>query len=329
MMDNIVSIIVPVYNVARYLPECLDSITGQTYKGLQIILADDGSTDESGKICDEYAARDSRITVIHQANAGAANAKNAGLDAATGQFIAFVDSDDRVESDWIEKLLSASLESDADVVECSFRMEYVTHSTAGNDPDTFVKARFETEEYLRQYPTLWSCALFWNKLFRAELLRDVRFHTERRCIDDEFFTYKAVTGANSVLRITDELYHYRQRLSSVTQKKSTLYQRTIDHIDILTERYQWMKIYYPDIAADYLRHDVDTLLYFAGAYPFNEQAIARFRKTSKYYFREVLCHYPGKLTIYYALKSLFYKKNHFCADPPIIQSEADTEKYFL
>lgn len=327
MMDNIVSIIVPVYNVAKYLPECLDSITGQTYQNLQIILVDDGSTDESGRICDEHAAHDARVVVIHQANAGAANAKNAGLDAATGQFIAFADSDDCVEPNWIEKMLSALLDSDSDVVECSFRIEYTTGSTPGNDSLVFVNKQFETEDYLRQYPTIWSCALFWNKLFRASLLQNVRFHTERRCIDDEFFTYKAVTGAKSVLRITDELYHYRQRRSSVTQSDKTIFQRTVDNIDILAERHQWIKNHYPALTKYYLRHDVDTLLYFAGSYPFNLQAIERFRKTAKYFFRECLRCFPGRVTMYYSAKMLFYKKFHL--DVTTKTTETDLEKYFV
>jgi len=327
-MEKIVSVIVPVYNVSEYLPTCLDSLINQTYKDIRMILVDDGSTDDSGRICDEYAARDERITVIHQTNAGAANAKNAGIDTATGDYIAFVDSDDWVESCWIEKMVHSSLSHNADVVECSFSMEYVNRSSHGNSADTFIETGFETEDYLREYPYLWTNALFWNKLFKSDLLRDVRFHTERRCIDDEFFTYKAITGANSVYRITVELYRYRQRRSSVTQKKSTLYQRTIDDIDILAERHQWMKKHYPNIAGDYLCHDVDTLLYFAGALPFNEQAIERFRTTAKYYFREVLRSRPNKLTFYYAIKTRLYPRKRFSTDLPESQSKADLEQYF-
>ena len=327
-MEKIVSVIVPVYNVSEYLPTCLDSLINQTYKDIRIILIDDGSTDDSGRICDEYAERDTRITVIHQINAGAANAKNAGLDAAKGDYIAFVDSDDWVESCWIEKMVHYSLSHNADVVECSFSMEYVNRSSHGNSADTFLETRFETEDYLRGYPYLWTNALFWNKIFKSDLLLGVRFHTERRCIDDEFFTYKAVTGANSVYRITDELYRYRQRRSSVMQKKSTLYQRTIDDIDILAERHQWMKKYYPSIAGDYLRHDVDTLLYFAESLPYNEQAISLFRKTAKYYFREILRGCPEKLTFYYAIRTLMFPKKKFKTDPPKSENKSSAEEYF-
>ena len=327
-MEDMVSVIVPVYNVRRYLCACVDSLLCQTWTALEVILVDDGSSDGSEQICDDYAARDSRIRVIHQANAGAANAKNAGLDAIHGEYIAFVDSDDWVDPDWIEKLLRASEAQNADVVECDFWMEYVGSCKKGNAPGTFQQILFETDEYLRHYPNQWTCALFWNKLFRASLIRDARFHTERRCVDDEFFTYKAITGANRVLRITDALYHYRQRRSSVTQSEKTLYQRTIDDIDILVERHQWMKVHYPHIAMDYLRHDVDTLLYFAGAYPFNREAVDHFHAVVRYYFRECLRSFPGKVTFYYALKALLWKNRNFNTRLPAA-AEADVEKYYL
>ena len=327
-MEDMVSVIVPVYNVRRYLCACVDSLLCQTWTELEIILVDDGSSDGSERICDEYAARDNRIRVIHQINAGAANAKNAGLNAARGDYIAFADSDDWVEPDWIEKILKAAKDQNADVVECNFRMEYVGSAEDGNAPGTFCETLFETRDYLRHYPNQWTCALFWNKLFRASLLTDVRFRTERRCVDDEFFTYKAVTGANRVLRIPEALYHYRQRRSSVTQSEKTLSQRTIDDIDILAERHQWMKTHYPDIAMDYLRHDVDTLLYFAGAYPFDRKAIDRFRTTARYYFRECLRSFPGKVTFYYALKALTYRTRNFCTGWPHGPAESDMEKYY-
>ena len=328
-MDQTVSIIIPVYNVERYLPECVDSVLAQTHQNLEVILIDDGSPDNCGAICDGYAARDNRVRVIHQTNAGAANAKNAGLDQAQGDYIAFMDSDDWAEPEWIERLLQTAQEQEADVVECNFRMDYVGSSEYGNDPDTFREAVFETEEYLRHYPSRWSCALFWNKLFRASLLTDVRFHRERRCVDDEFFTYKAVTGANRVVRIGDALYRYRQRRSSVTQSEKTLYQRTVDDIDILAERHQWMKCHYPAIAMDYLRHDVDTLLYFAGAYPFDRRAIQRFRITARYYFLECLRQFPGKVIFFYALRALLYRERNFAAGQIRNAAQADVEKYYL
>lgn len=311
---DLISIIIPVYNVEAYLNDCLTSIAAQSYPHFEVIMVDDGSTDTSGQICQTYSDKDPRFKVIRQANAGAANAKNAGLDAAQGEYIAFIDSDDWVEPDWLKKMITTAKKTNADVVECSFLTEFTNRSEPGNDVNTFGAAQFTTEDYLRHYLQLWTCALFWNKLFKASLLSNIRFRKERRCIDDEFFTYKAVSGANKVVRISDCLYHYRQRRSSVMQKEETLLQRTADSIDILAERYQWISLRYPGLVMDYLRHDVDTLLYFATAYPFHEKAIASFRKTAKFYVTECFRHYPGKLTLYYALKARFFQRKAFrCA----------------
>lgn len=325
---DLISIIIPVYNVESYLHDCLNSVAAQSYPHFEVIMVDDGSTDTSGQICQAYADKDSRFKVLHQANAGAANAKNAGLELANGAYIAFIDSDDWVEPNWLAKMITAAKKTDADVVECSFHMEYANRFEPGNDPKTFVSAQFEADDYLRHYLHLWTCALFWNKLFKASMLSNVRFRMERRCVDDEFFTYKAVTGANRVVRISDCLYHYRQRRSSVMQKKETLLQRTVDSIDILAERYQWVSHHYPGLAMDYLRHDVDTLLYFATSYPFHKKAIASFRKAARFYVRKCLRRYPGKLTLYYALKARFYKGTAFNTVNSCQQSEKDLTSYY-
>lgn len=328
MKKYLVSIIIPVYNVQDYLRKCLDSIAHQTHDCLDVILIDDGSTDRSGEICDEYARQDMRFRVIHQQNAGAANAKNAGLDHVKGEYIAFIDSDDWAEPDWIQQMLNEALSGDAEVVECGFWQEYVGKAEIDPAAKALGFGSWHTEDYLRAYPTAWPCALFWNKLFKSNLLEKTRFHKERRCIDDEFFTYKAITKANKVVRIDRELYHYRQRRSSVTQSEKTLFQRTIDDIDILAERHQWMQKYCPSVALDYLRHDVDSLLYFAKEYPFNDEAMTHFKKTAWYYLGVCLRHYPGKVTMFYLLQCIFFPKRRFLTQPLQDRDPLEIEKYF-
>ena len=124
-MAEKVSIIVPVYNVQKYLEECLKSLMNQSYNNLEIILVDDGSTDNSGKICDEYAKKDSRIIIIHQKNFGAANAKNKGLDICSGELVTFMDSDDIVELNWIEIMVNTLHKYKADMVECCVDKLYI------------------------------------------------------------------------------------------------------------------------------------------------------------------------------------------------------------
>ena len=118
MQDPLISVIIPVYNVAPYLREAVDSAINQTYRNLEIIMVDDGSTDGSGDICDEYASRDPRITVIHQKNCGSSSARNAGLDRATGEYIAFLDSDDAYDLSFIRTMIDVAFRENSDIVEC-------------------------------------------------------------------------------------------------------------------------------------------------------------------------------------------------------------------
>lgn len=296
-----ISIIVPVYNVARYLPECLDSILTQTEPNWEAILVDDGSTDISGAICDDYAAKDSRFRVIHKENGGAASAKNAGLDAAEGEYVAFIDSDDWVDPDWLEKMLSALESSGADVAECDFTKEYRTYTEPGNT-GSYSAGVFSAQEYLGIYLSNWSCSLFWNKVFKRKLTQNIRFRKERRCIDDEFYTYKVLSHAKKIVRIEDALHHYRQRASgAVTSSKNRL-QITDDALEILTERYDWVSSRFPKLRKMYLKHDVEIMFYFAQAFDFCDETRLKFRKIAGYYLWQCLRYIPDLLTLRYAFR---------------------------
>lgn len=299
LYDQKVSIIIPVYNVRNYLPQCLDSVLKQSYVNWEAILVDDGSTDGSGRICDDYAKRDARFRVIHQGNAGAANAKNTGLDHADGAYIVFIDSDDWVEPNWLETLVSIARENRADVVECDFRKEYVGRSQVANDWEDAV---FTAESYLAQYLSNWTCSLFWNKLYRADLLKNIRFRRERRCIDDEFFTYKAVSGAGKIARTGKVLYHYRQRGSSAVYNRKNRLQKTDDALEILIERYQWICKRFPALRSIYLKHDVDILFFFARDFDFTDATVKKFRNTALFYLKESILHYCGRVNLLYALR---------------------------
>lgn len=293
-----VSIIVPVYNVARYLLECLDSVIAQTYANLEIILVDDGSTDDSGSICDAYAQRDARLVVIHQKNAGAANAKNTGLDRATGEYITFIDSDDYVEPDWIKEMVTTAEKYLADVVECDMDKVYRNRSEKVNQYVGI--SSYTAEEYMKQYLGNWTSSLFCNKLFRAKQLSGVRFRKERRCIDDEFFTYKAVTGAQKIVRLPNILYHYRQRASSAVSSAKNRQQIVDDSLEILVGRYQWICKHFNGLRKLYLAHDADIMLYFARTMMFTKETAKKYRKIAWFYFRESIVHGADRVTLIYA-----------------------------
>ena len=296
-----ISIIVPIYNVARYLPECLDSILAQTEPNWEAILVDDGSTDDSGSICDAYVQNDPRFRVIHQENSGAANAKNAGLDAAEGEYVAFIDSDDWVDPDWLEKMLSALESSGADVAECDFTKEYRNCSEPGNTA-SYSAGVFPSQEYLGIYLSNWSCSLFWNKVFKRKLTQNIRFRKERRCIDDEFYTYKVLSNAKKIVRIEDSLHHYRQRASSAVSSSKNRLQITDDSLEILIERYNWISSRFPELRKIYLKHDIEIMFYFAQAFDFCDETRLKFRKITGYYLGQCLRYIPDFLTLRYVLR---------------------------
>lgn len=173
-----ISIIVPVYRVEQYLVKCVESLLGQTYRETEIILVDDGSPDQCGAICDGYAARDSRIRVIHQPNGGVSSARNAGLAAASGEYIGFVDPDDWVQPDMYERMLEEMTARQADLVICGYQY----HHEDGSVDETRLYPERDTEvidrkELLKRFgdmpPTVRHVT--WNKLFRRSLLRELRF----------------------------------------------------------------------------------------------------------------------------------------------------------
>lgn len=217
-----ISVVIPVYNVENYLSECLESIISQTYKNLQIILVDDGSTDNSGKICDDYAKKDNRITVIHQANKGAGAAKNAGLDLVKGEYFSIIDSDDYVEHNYYETMILAMEKYNADVVQCLFKNVFKNNYINRNYNFPSKNDRWvRSDQFLLELLYDWKYAIFANKLFKTKLLQDIRFPVGRK-IDDEFFTYKLICNAKKIVNINNILYNYRMRRSSVMNDSNNI-----------------------------------------------------------------------------------------------------------
>lgn len=258
--SGVISVIVPVYNVEKYLGECIDSIINQTYTKLEIILIDDESPDSCGLICDQYARIDDRIIVIHQKNGGAASARNAGLRIATGEYITFVDSDDYLEPDAYEKMLSVLKENDADIVHGNFRYVYVNKSIIYGENCNV--CHFSTTEYLVHFISEWTCGLSVVKLFKNNVLSNV-FYEEGHLIDDEFFTYKGVMNAKKIVCIPTVVYNYRQRASSVMKNKSTIERRNFDRLDYLKKRLEDVVARFPELKTQYEIHYVNFLLEFS------------------------------------------------------------------
>lgn len=282
-MKNLISVIVPVYNVEAYLPECMESILNQDYDHLEIILIDDGSTDGSGGICDSYAEKDNRVKVIHQKNAGAAAAKNAGLRVASGEYLAFADSDDYLEPGAYSYMLGLLTESGADAAECSFR--YVS-KTAVEDCILYPeKTRMTGTEYLLQYTRGWNCALLWNKLYKRTLFDGIFFEEGHR-IDDEYFTYRGMMNAGSVICDGKVVYNYRRRRSGAMLNPAAGQQRMLDRVDYMDKRRRNIARSFPELKQAFDTEFVDAMIYFVD-YPENTLlSLRQIQKALKDYLLE-------------------------------------------
>lgn len=242
-MKQLISVIIPVYNVEKYLNVCIQSIVKQTYKNLEIILIDDGSSDQSPKICDNWVKNDSRIRVIHQDNQGAAMAKNQGLEIASGDLITFVDSDDCIKENAYERLYQLMQEQHCDIVECNyqcFEKEIVVEKTLKEKIE--ICTDLKALEYLIDNSKIKQ--VVWNKLYKKEVVGNIRF-PKGRYIDDEFWTYKVLDQASKVCITNEKLYFYRQHSSSIMGRKYNV--RRLDVVDALKERMLYIKEKQPQL----------------------------------------------------------------------------------
>ena len=216
--ERLVSVIIPVFNVSRYLPQCFDSVISQTYRNLEIIVIDDGSTDDSGSICDQFAEKDDRIHVIHTDNRGLASARNLGLEKVSGEYISFIDSDDWIEPQTIEMCIRAALETEADIVNARSCSEYVGgtvhRSREKNDSQTYFG-----QDILSAFAEGKFGNAVWNKIYRVECFRDIRF-PDGHNYEDIAIVWKIMKNlaesGGVVTALPDELIHYRVRKNSIS-----------------------------------------------------------------------------------------------------------------
>lgn len=207
-----ISVIIPVYNVERFLPKCINSVIRQTYKELDIILVNDGSTDSSGDICNDYAAKDKRIRVINTENRGLSAARNIGIDNALPQseWIAFVDSDDYIEHNMFAKLLKKA--PDSDIIECGLIKEYRTTQKV----ESLKKGTYSTREALVMLINGKIRNYAWDKLYRKELFREIRFPRGRN-YEDVAIQHLLVSICKRFTIVDGCYYHYIQRSHSITK----------------------------------------------------------------------------------------------------------------
>lgn len=229
--EPLVSVIVPIYKVEKYLRQCIDSIINQTYHKLEIILVDDGSPDNCSTICDGYAKIDERIQVIHQQNGGLSSARNAGLDIAKGDYYFFVDSDDWIANNTIQKMLDKSKETNADLVICNitpfYEVDYVGPQKQDSPLITEVLNQEELVDRLMQRAAWYYCVA-WNKLYPRTLLAGIRFPLDF-IHEDEAIVHRIFERCQTIAVIAEPMYYYRQTNGGIMASGVT-----IKSTDVLT-----------------------------------------------------------------------------------------------
>ena len=229
-----ISMIVPVYQVEPYLAQCIESVQKQTFQDFELILVDDGSKDQSGMICDAYAAEDDRIHVIHMEHKGAASARNAGLDYASGRYITFLDGDDFLAETMMERLHEVIVHSEYDMVVCDFLnlcADETKNFTVGLQEMT-VCGR-EVLEHLKNQPNHGVWTVVWNKIYRREVLEQLRF-PDGKYFEDEFFSTKLFLVAGQIHTISDVLCYHRVLATSTMNTQKV--ENYLDLLDALQER---------------------------------------------------------------------------------------------
>lgn len=242
-LNNLISIIVPVYKVEDYLEKCIESILNQTYKNIEIILVDDGSPDRCGKICDDYAIKDNRIKVIHKKNGGLSEARNYGINIASGEYILFIDSDDYIDKNMCEILIKEAKKNDSDIVICNYynvkeNDYFINKMSITNNKILLTNLEMMKIFFLKGYS---ETIIVWNKLYKKKLFytnENIRFPVGK-LHEDIFTIYKLYYIANKIVVVNKPLYYYVQRKESIMGKFSE--KNIIAHMDCIKEYYIFSK----------------------------------------------------------------------------------------
>ena len=238
-MEELISIIIPIYNVEKYIINCIESVIRQTYKNIEIILVNDGSIDNCGKICDEYLMKDDRIKVIHKKNGGLSEARNYGIEAASGKYITFIDSDDYVEKKYIESLYQAIKINNVKISQCNI-------NKVNNKSDIIEKLGYinrnvrSGKEMIEDiYNGHWGENIVaWNKMYSIDLFENIRYPVGK-IHEDEYTTYKFLYYTDKVAIVDEYLYNYRQNEDSIIGRKYNI--KRLDILEAFEQRLVFLK----------------------------------------------------------------------------------------
>ena len=262
-MKDLISVIIPIYNKEKYLDNCLKSIINQSYKEIEIILINDGSTDSSEEICKRYKSKDNRIKLISTENRGAASARNTGIENAVGKYLSFIDADDYIENTYYETMLDLIKTHNAQIAECGFERinEGEKYTFPKKNQETRVMTRKEAliELYGKDDKEHVKTVIMCNKLFESNLFKNIRY-ISGRIIDDETIIYRLIEQCKRIVETNDILYGYVQSSNSIMRKDFSM-KRLDDSITVYDECIEHFK-YEPDIQACCLKRAI----YFYGEF---------------------------------------------------------------
>lgn len=239
MQGDLISIIIPIYNVQKYLNKCVKSVLEQTYGNLEIILVDDGSTDSSGEICDKCKESDERIVVIHKKNGGLSDARNAGIDISKGEYLFFLDADDYLSPNAIEIMYSKIISENADLAICNF-------TWTNSEGEKFCGEDVICDEILNKEDLLGKLVksdnfyyvVAWNKLYARKLFEKLRF-TYGKIHEDEFIVHRIFGECNKAVSLSEILYYYIKTNNSITTSNTSI--KRLDYIEALDDRIKYYK----------------------------------------------------------------------------------------
>lgn len=243
----LISVILPIYKVEKYLHRCVDSILSQTYENIEVILVDDGSPDNCPKICDDYAAKDVRVKVVHQKNGGVSAARNTGIRVASGEFVAFVDPDDYVSEDFLQFMYDLMSQYDADIVSCGAVDVYPSGKTAFHAPDTDVHVMDSRQALERMCYNDGFYITLWDKLYKKKLFDGVDF-IEGKLYEDTGTTYKLVDRANRIVACCRVKYYYVISPNSSSITTSSFNKNKLDYVEMADQMAEYIINRYPDLA---------------------------------------------------------------------------------
>lgn len=243
-----ISIIVPIFNVEKYLERCINSILNQSFKDFELILIDDGSTDNCPYICDKFSNIDKRIKVFHKKNGGLSDARNYGLSKSTSEYIVFIDSDDWISNIYLETLYNISQKNKCDIVEC----DIIKTNTETNDYEIDInQLSYNVEIYQPKeaLKLLIKDSIFhqyvWNKLYKRNTINDIIFR-KGKTNEDEFWTYQIFGNANKIAKVDIPLYYYFERDNSIMRKKYNI--NRLDALDAKVERQEYISKNHPELS---------------------------------------------------------------------------------